>query len=363
MWTTPSVSSIFARWLPSRTSSTMSGWSVRAAPTASTCPCEGPVRSIQTLVSGWRRNSGSRSSASAPLTSWSVSPTIAQTRRTPGTSGLARALRRETRLAGSQVPRVSDRARSRLFGRHRGSKPPAGAARRGGGFVRQHTRPAAQHERRRDGHGGHGGGHEEQPHHDPGGLARRPGLERVHDERVAERPVAELLRDELEVGLGRGVDLVAEPVDRRRPVGGQDRQADGHPDHPGDGDDRRGDAEQLPSGRLDRRRGARGDGEPEPETEDGEGEGDASRSRCPVVQTDIASSPPMARPSPTIVTSRSPVRRTRNPETRAPTAVAPASAPSASRCSSGPPYSTRSTKTAAPMIAVAKRVAGQERDE
>ena len=44
-------------------------------------------------------------------------------------------------------------------------------------------------------------------------------------------------------GVGRGVDLVGQPVDRRRAVGGQDRQPDRHPDHPGDGDDRRGDAE------------------------------------------------------------------------------------------------------------------------
>ena len=42
-----------------------------------------------------------------------------------------------------------------------------------------------------------------------------------------------------------------------------------------------------------------------------------------------------------------------SPETSAPTAVAAASAPSASRWSSGPPYRTRSTKTAEPTIAVA----------
>ena len=52
-------------------------------------------------------------------------------------------------------------------------------------------------------------------------------------------------------------------------------------------------------------------------------------------------------------TTRSGTTRTMNPDTSAPTAVAPARAPSASRCSSGPPYSTRSTNTAPPMIAVA----------
>ena len=34
-------------------------------------------------------------------------------------------------------------------------------------------------------------GDDEQPDHDRGGLARRPLLERVDDERVAQRPVAQ----------------------------------------------------------------------------------------------------------------------------------------------------------------------------
>ena len=51
--------------------------------------------------------------------------------------------------------------------------------------------------------------------------------------------------------------------------------------------------------------------------------------------------------------ARSGSSRTANPDSSAPSAVAPASAPSAIRCSSGPPYSTRSTNTAAPTIAVA----------
>ena len=56
---------------------------------------------------------------------------------------------------------------------------------------------------------GHRGGHDEQPDHDPGRLARRPRLERIDDERVAQRPVAQLLGDELEIRVGRRVDLVA----------------------------------------------------------------------------------------------------------------------------------------------------------
>ena len=62
----------------------------------------------------------------------------------------------------------------------------------------------------------------------------------------------------------------------------------------------------------------------------------------------------MLRTIPPSATSRIGTTRTMNPEASAPTAVAPASAPSASRWSSGPPYRTRSTKTAPPMIAVAK---------
>ena len=71
----------------------------------------------------------------------------------------------------------------------------------------------------------------------------------------------------------------------------------------------------------------------------------------------------MPRARPTTVTSRRPATRTRKPEASAPTAVAPASAPRASRCSSGPPYRTRSTKTAAADDRGREGVAGQQRDE
>ena len=59
MWTTPSVTSSLARWLPSRTSSTMSGWSDEGcADLLRPGPAIGPARSTQTLASGWRRNAG-----------------------------------------------------------------------------------------------------------------------------------------------------------------------------------------------------------------------------------------------------------------------------------------------------------------
>ena len=72
------------------------------------------------------------------------------------------------------------------------------------------------------------------------------------------------------------------------------------------------------------------------------------------VHAAIRASAAMAAASPTSVVRRSPSARSASPETSAPAAVAAASDPSATRCRSGPPYSTRSTNTAPPMIAVAK---------
>ena len=140
-----------------------------------------------------------------------------------------------------------------------------------------------------------------------------PTLERVDDERVAQRPVAERLRDELEVCVGRGVDLVAQAIDGRRAVRGQDGEPDRHADHPGDGHHRRGDAEQLPAGRLDRGRRSRGHGQPEAEPERAPAPGRPAPSRSSGVQADIASSPPIASARPTIVTRRRPVRRDEEP--------------------------------------------------
>ena len=72
------------------------------------------------------------------------------------------------------------------------------------------------------------------------------------------------------------------------------------------------------------------------------------------VQAAIWTSATIDAASPISVVTRMPSARSTSPETSAPAAVAAASAPSASRCWSGPPYSTRSTNTAPPMIAVAK---------
>ena len=76
----------------------------------------------------------------------------------------------------------------------------------------------------------------------------------------------------------------------------------------------------------------------------------SARATCSMVidavHVDITSSAPALATRPTSVTSRKDRRRTAKPDTSAPTAVKPASAPSASRWSSGPPYSTRSTNTA-----------------
>ena len=161
------------------------------------------------------------------------------------------------------------------------------------------------------------------------------------------------LGDELLVGVRRGVDLVVQAVDRRRAVGGQDRQPDGHPEHPRHGHDRRRGPEGAAAGGFHGRGRARGHGQPEPEAVQAERRARRSRGR---LRRPASTSPgarrcsARARPG---RPSRSGTTRTTKPEARAPTAVAPARAPSASRCSSGPPYSTRSTKTAPPMIAVA----------
>ena len=56
-----------------------------------------------------------------------------------------------------------------------------------------------------------------------------------------------------------------------------------------------------------------------------------------IVQPDITTSATTDAARPASVTSRSDRTRTMNPDARAPIAVAPASAPSARRCSSGPP--------------------------
>ena len=211
MWTTPLVVSILARWLPSSTSSTMSGWSPSASPTCFACAWVGATRSTQTAASGWRSSSGSRASAVGPSHSRAVSPSTATTRIVPGCPA------DPWRPGAGRARRAGRRTRVRGRGRVLGVRGHRVGLRRSLGRVRaavsviQHTcrsrRPAAEGQARRDGHRGHRGRDEEQPDHDRGGLARRPALERADDERVTQRPVAERLGDELAVGVGRRVDL------------------------------------------------------------------------------------------------------------------------------------------------------------
>ena len=183
----------------------------------------------------------------------------------------------------------------------------------------EHTPTPVEQERRRHGRDGHDGRDEEHADHDPRRLARGPRLERLDDEPVAERPVLERLGDELEVGVGRRVDLVVEAVDRRRPVRREDREPDGHADHARDGHGRRGDAVRPRRDRLDGRGRARRHRQPEPGPEHGERERGARRSACPGVQPAISEQARRStHPSPTSVTSRSGSSRTANPDTRAP---------------------------------------------
>ena len=84
MWTIPSVVSIFARWLPSRTSSTIRGWRLSASPTFSAWACVGAMRSTQTLASGSPRSSAIPAIAAVPSSSTTPSPRMATTRIVPG---------------------------------------------------------------------------------------------------------------------------------------------------------------------------------------------------------------------------------------------------------------------------------------
>ncbi len=77
MWTTPSVVSIFARWLPSSTSSTISGWISRIRPTSMTCSRDAPARSTQTSRSGAPHRSGSAVNAASSVHSLPAPSTMA----------------------------------------------------------------------------------------------------------------------------------------------------------------------------------------------------------------------------------------------------------------------------------------------
>ena len=84
MWMTPSVISILARWLPSSTSSTMSGCNPRAAPMAWTWAGDGAVRSTQTVVPGSASKAGRRARAVSPSTSCRCSPSTVAMWMRPG---------------------------------------------------------------------------------------------------------------------------------------------------------------------------------------------------------------------------------------------------------------------------------------
>ena len=252
MWTIPSVVSIFARWLPSRTSSTIRGWRLSASPTFSAWACVGAMRSTQTLASGSPRARPSRPSRPCPRArrrrrrAW----------RRPGScpaapAGRSHAFARLGRRAGSPAGRQRARPGSGAS-RPSASDPPAAAASvasfAAGASSSIRVRVPREPPRARLGGIATAldrGGHDEQADHDRGRLARRPVLQRADDQRVAQRPIAQGLGDELLVARRAGVDLDVQPVDGRRAVRGQDRQPDRHPDHPRDGHDRRGRPERA----------------------------------------------------------------------------------------------------------------------
>ena len=312
-------------------------------PTCSACFTVGAIRSTQTAAFGWREQLGEPGQRGRAVR---FADRVALDRRRPGSCPAVPA----RRSAPSARPRrdgprggPGQRARPGSgASRPSASGPPARSTRsRRSRPVRRPAyasgpAPAAQRQARRDGHGGHAGRHDEQPDHDRGGLARRPVLERLDDERVAQRPIAQRLGDELEVRVGRRVDLVVEPVDGRRAVGRQDRQPDRHPEHPRDGHDRRRRPERAPPGGFDRGRRAWRDRQPEPEPEDAERERDGLQARSSDVHDDIASRPADAQRDPdqgdeperhdADDEARTPARRapSHRPARRAPAAARPA---------------------------------------
>ena len=150
------------------------------------------------------------------------------------------------------------------------------------------------------------------------------------------------------------VHLVAQPVDRRRAIGREDREPDRHADHPGDGHDRRGDPEEARSGRFDRRGGSRRDREPEPETEGRQGERDPS---IEVVAGSSGTSPAARRSRRREADEGHEAQAgqaDQEPGGEGPTAVAPARAPRASRCSPARRRARDPRRPPPPMIAVAK---------
>src|SRR5918993_3255146 len=233
-WNVPSISWILARWLRSTMSSAISGWRSRSWPMSSMATCSGAVTSTQT------RASGSSSAVARPSRSVIF--------RVPA------GVHAMPRMAGHASPRPSDGAvpagapgssltMAREYAAPVGPTSRLGSDRRDLGLHGPPPRPRpVQQQRRRHGGERHGGRDQEHADHDPRRLARRPCLERLDHEPVAQRPVAERLGDERQVGVGRRVDLVVQAVDGRGPVGGQERAPPRPAHHPRDRDRRPGGA-------------------------------------------------------------------------------------------------------------------------
>ena len=204
MWTTPSVVSILARWLPSSTSSTISGWSLRIARRPPwTCSGDGADEvDPDTPRSGAPHRSGSAVSAASSVQSLPAPSTMAVTRRRPGPMPSVAGTRRASPSRSMCAPGVAPPAAPARAhgGAGRSSSSGAGVGRsdaigsrlrvgRGppGSPVRIRARPtalrrsrqppaatAAQDQPRRHGQRHHPRGDHEQSDHDPCGFARRP---------------------------------------------------------------------------------------------------------------------------------------------------------------------------------------------
>ena len=241
MWTTSPVTSSFGRWLPSRMSSAISGWRPRSWPTRATCGGRrrrevDPARALR--VADPRHQARNRAPPGPHRPATSRGSRRRAWRRSCGHR--VRRGRSAARRRGSSRARI--RCRRRASAGMKATAVIAAATRKIPTRIRAAS-SAAQRSR---------------------AWTTRPSLS------VRSRSASGM---NCLVRLGRRVDLLGQPIDRRRAERGQGREADGHAEHPGDGDGRGGHAEGGPADGVDGGRRARRDGQAEAEPEHADQEG------------------------------------------------------------------------------------------
>ena len=223
--------SILARWLRSTMSSAISGWRPRIAPSGRDLRRRrGRAGRSRPRRRAPRAGRAGREARRRPRSRRSGRRRSTATRTAPGAPA-----ERRRRDGGRRLADCGRVGRSAAVCRA-SSPPSAGLHTRGRDSVPRAPAPPTERERRRDRDDASRRRRRGTSRRGSGRLARRPRLERVDDEAVAQRPVAELRRDDLASSRRASAKTsVVQAVDRRRAVGGQDRDPDRHADHPGDG--------------------------------------------------------------------------------------------------------------------------------